>query len=104
MNVLNSLFLLTTESNQFDKVVNPIITLINNLVAPAMGIVTAIAALYCVILGAKLAKAEEPQEREKAKGALKNAVIGFLMIFILLFVLKAGTPIMNSWLANTVAK
>ena len=53
--------------------------------------------LYCVVLGVKFAKAEEPQEREKAKGALKNAVIGFVLIFILILALNLLMPSMISW-------
>lgn len=48
-------------------------------------------------LGAKLAKAEEPQDREKAKFSLKNALIGFVLIFVLLVVLKLGLPAMTTW-------
>ena len=53
--------------------------------------------LYCVILGVKYAKAEEPQDREKAKGALKNAVIGFVLIFILILALYLLMPAMIKW-------
>jgi len=64
---------------------------------PLLAIVGAVGALYCVILGVKYAKAEEPQEREKAKGALKNAVIGFVLIFILILALNLLMPIMINW-------
>lgn len=57
----------------------------------------ALGALYCVVLGVKYAKAEEPQEREKAKGALKNAVIGFILIFVLILALNLLLPIMINW-------
>ena len=50
--------------------------------------------------GVKFAKAEEPQDREKAKGALKNAIIGFGLIFVLLIVLKLLMPIMTNWVKN----
>ena len=81
----------------FQQVANPIITLIQSLLVPLLGIVGAAGSLYCVILGVKYAKAEEPQEREKAKGALKNAVIGFVLIFVLLVALKILTPELIKW-------
>ncbi|MBQ2829933.1 MAG: hypothetical protein IJF15_02790 [Oscillospiraceae bacterium] len=81
----------------FDTVVQPIITLINSLMGPLLGIVGALGSLYCVVLGVKYAKAEEPQEREKAKGSLKGAVIGFVLIFVLLLGLKLLTPQMVNW-------
>ena len=81
----------------FDSAVTPVINLLNNMLSPLLGLVGAVGAIYCVILGAKFAKAEEPQDREKAKGALKNAIIGFLLIFILLVVLKGMMPQMIKW-------
>ena len=60
-------------------------------------IVGAAGALYCVVLGVKFAKAEEPQDREKAKGALKIAIIGFVLIFVLILDLKLLMPIMVNW-------
>lgn len=75
----NLMFLATTGGtggaaggNPFEKVSQPIIQLLELAVTPALGIVGAIGAIYCIILGAKLAKAEEPQDREKAKNSLEN--------------------------------
>ena len=55
-------YLLT--ANPFETVSKPIISLLDMALVPAMGIVGALGAIYCIILGAKLAKAEEPQDRE----------------------------------------
>ena len=84
----------------FDAVTKPIVDLINSLMTPLLAIVGAVGSLYCVILGVKFAKAEEPQDREKAKSALKNAVIGFVLIFVLLLALKLLMPIMTNWVSN----
>ena len=81
----------------FDSVVAPVVELLNNILWPMIAIVGAAGAIYCVILGVKYARAEEPQDREKAKGALKNAIIGFGLIFVLLVVLKLLMPIMTNW-------
>ena len=81
----------------FTTVVAPIVSLLNSLMAPLLAIVGALGALYCVVLGVKYAKAEEPQEREKAKGALKNAVIGLILIFVLILALNLLLPIMINW-------
>jgi Na+-driven multidrug efflux pump len=99
MNMLTNLLL--ASSDPFATVTNPIVKLINQAVNPALALVGAIGAIYCIILGAKLAKAEEPQDREKAKQALKNALIGFLLIFILLVALKLGLPAMTKWYEST---
>ena len=81
----------------FDKVANPIISLIYSLLTPLLGIVGAAGTIYCVILGVKFAKAEEPQDREKAKGALKNAIIGFVLIFVLILALRLLMPSLITW-------
>lgn len=89
-------------ANPFETVSKPIIDLINMALTPALGLVGALGAIYCILLGAKLAKAEEPQDREKAKNALKNALIGFILIFVLLVVLKLGMGAMTTWMNSAV--
>ena len=84
----------------FDSVIAPIVSLLNSILTPMLAIVGAIGALYCVILGVKYAKAEEPQDREKAKGSLKNAIIGFVLIFVLILALKLLTPVMTQWVID----
>ncbi len=88
--------------NPFEKVSTPIIELLDMALTPALGIVGALGAIYCIILGAKLAKAEEPQDREKAKNSLKNAIIGFVLIFVLIVVLKLGMGAMTTWMTGAI--
>ena len=85
----------------FDTVTKPIVELINSLLSPILAIVGAVGTLYCVVLGVKYAKAEEPQDREKAKGHLKSAIIGFVLIFVLMLALKLSMPILQNWVTNT---
>lgn len=84
----------------FDTITKPIVELINSLLSPILAIVGAVGTLYCVVLGVKYAKAEEPQDREKAKGHLKSAIIGFVLIFVLMLALKLSMPILQNWVAN----
>ena len=84
----------------FDSITNPVVGLINSLLTPALAIVGAVGSLYCVVLGVKYAKAEEPQDREKAKGHLKSAIIGFVLIFVLMLALKLSMPILQDWVAT----
>ena len=83
-----------------EQTVQPIVDLIYSILGPVLAIVGAAGAVYCVVLGVKYAKAEEPQDREKAKQALKNAIIGFVLIFILIFALRQLMPIMKTWLSD----
>lgn len=81
----------------FEEAQAPIVELINAAVTPLLTVVTTLAAIYCILLGAKLAKAEEPQEREKAKAALRNAIVGFVLIFVLLVVLQVVKGPLTEW-------
>lgn len=86
-------------SNPFEEMLAPVVNLLNMAINPILTLVGALGAIYCIFLGIKLAKAEEPQDREKAKGALKNAIIGFILIFVLMLALKLGLPAMQAWMA-----
>ncbi|MCD8089614.1 MAG: pilin [Clostridiales bacterium] len=105
------LFLLTSttttttssSSNTFSTILGPIITLINTAVAPILTLVVAIGAIYCIFIGVKIAKAEEQQDREKAKQQLKNAIIGFLLIFVLIVALRLGLSPLQSWMNQFTA-
>ena len=89
-----------TKSNPFMEIADPIVKLIENLFAPAMAIVVAAGTLYCIVLGVKFAKAEEPQEHEKAKTHLKNAIIGFVLIFVLVVALRLSVEPLTTWMNN----
>ena len=83
----------------FADIAQPIVSLLNSLMEPLLLIVGALGSLYCVILGVKYAKAEEPQDREKAKGSLKNAVVGFVLI---LFVITVVVPIIDVYMGGFI--
>lgn len=102
--LMNTALLLSGSNvNPFETAAAPVIDLIKKAAGPAIGIVAALGVIYCIFLGVKLAKAEEQQDREKAKGALKNAIVGFLLIFVLIVVLMTGLPAMLEWM-NGAAK
>jgi heme O synthase-like polyprenyltransferase len=86
-------------ANPFQQIVAPIINLLNMVIGPALLVVGAVGAIWCILLGVKFAKAEEQQDRDKAKGALKNAIIGFVLIFVLLVVLRVAMPALANWAA-----
>ena len=85
-----------------ENVVTPVTDLIKSLMTPVVGLVVAVGMVYCVILGVKYAKCEEPQEREKAKGNLKNAIVGFVLIFVLMVLLKLLMPVLTTWANNNM--
>ncbi len=91
--------LLATGMSQGDleKIVKPILDVCDVLVPVLLGVVGSIGAIYCILLGVKYAKAEEPQDHDKAKKALKNAIIGFVLIFVLLAMLQVGLTVFEKW-------
>ncbi|MBQ6674744.1 MAG: hypothetical protein IJM75_01310 [Ruminococcus sp.] len=86
-----------------DSVTEPIIGLVERVLNVLIPLVAAVGGVYCVSLGLKYAKAEEPQEREKAKQHLKSAIIGFSLIFILVVVLRIASPLLTDWM-NSASK
>ena len=86
------------------EVVQPVTDLIRQISGPVLGIVAALGSVYCIILGVKFARAEEPQDREKAKAHLKNAIIGFVLIFVMLVVLSKLTPYLVDWVTKNQIK
>ena len=85
----------------FASVVKPIVSLLNTLIGPLLAVVGAVGTLYCVLLGVKFAKAEEPQDREKAKTHLKNAIIGLVLIFVLIVLLTLAMPVLTDWVKDS---
>ena len=83
-----------------NNVAAPIVALVNSVLRPALAVVTAIGTLYCVLLGVKFAKAEEPQDREKAKTHLKNAIVGFVLIFVLILALNLAKDPLIKWVVD----
>ena len=86
----------------FQAVLAPVLSLIESALVPIIGLVATLGTIYCVFLGVKLAKAEEPQDREKAKNALKNAIIGFVLIFVLIVILRMAIGPMMAWMQSNV--
>ena len=80
-----------------NSIIKPVITLCEQLIPILLTVVGAVGALWCILLGVKYAKADDPQEHEKAKKGLINAIVGFVLIFVLLIMLNIGTRVFTDW-------
>lgn len=89
--------------NEMKSIIQPVLQLCNSLVPIMLLIVGAVGALWCILLGVKYAKADDPQEHEKAKKGLVNAIVGFVLIFILLIMLNIGTNVLTEWWSGYVS-
>ncbi len=89
--------LLAIDASQVQYVLTPVFEIIETIVPLLLLLVGSIGAIWCIIIGVKFAKAEDPQEHEKAKKALINAIVGFLLIFVLLIMLKLALPVFTTY-------
>ena len=83
--------------NDLNSIIMPVLELCNTIVPIMLAVVGAVGALWCILLGVKYAKSDDPQEHEKAKKGLINAIIGFVLIFVLLIMLKIGAGVLTEW-------
>ena len=83
--------------NDMNSIIQPVLDVCKTLVPIMLTVVGAVGALWCILLGVKYAKADDPQEHEKAKKGLINAIIGFVLIFVLLIMLNIGTNVLTDW-------
>ena len=93
----------TQQGADLTAVVNPVVGLINSLINPLLLLVGAGGGVYAIILGVKYATAEEPQEREKRKQAIKTFLIGYVLIFVLMVVLKLSMNPLQQWMKNSTS-
>ena len=79
--------------SDLNSIIQPVLDICNTLVPIMLAVVGAVGALWCILLGVKYAKADDPQEHEKAKKGLVNAIVGF----VLLIMLNIGTSVLTDW-------
>ena len=89
--------ILAMSEKDLNQIVKPLLDVLGILVPVLLGVVGALGAVWVIFLGVKYAKAEEPQEHEKARNNLKNAIIGFVLIFVLLIALQIALGLFTNW-------
>ena len=95
-----NLITLAMSEKDLNKIVKPLTEVLGVLVPVLLTVVGAVGAIWVIFLGVKYARAEEPQEHEKARNSLKNAIIGFVLIFVLLVALQIGLLVFTDWYQN----
>ena len=66
--------------------------LIQVFIPVILTLVATVGFIWCIVLGVKFAKATDPQEHQQAKKSLINAIIGFVLIFMLMLILNIAFP------------
>ena len=71
----------------------PIVNFIESALLPIVVVLLAIAAIYAIILGVNMAKAESAEKREEAKKRIMNFIIGaavIIVVLVIIYVLAAN--------------
>ena len=92
--------ILAMSEKDLNQVVKPLLDVLGVVVPVLLGVVGAVGTIWVIFLGVKYARAEEPQEHEKAKSSLKHAIIGFVLIFVLLIAVQVGVSLFSNWYKN----
>jgi len=66
-----------------EKILVNLMDVIAKVMPAATAIIGALGLLYAIILGSKYASAGNPEELQKVKQQIKNAIIGIFLLFIL---------------------
>ena len=71
---------------------SPIYNAISLIAPAAIGVILLLTTFYGIILGVRLAKAEDKEQRVKVQKTLTNFLIGALIVIVLLLILFAIRP------------
>lgn len=85
-------FLLAIDEVQASEMVSPVMEIIQVFLPVILTLVATVGFIWCIVLGVKYAKSTDPQEHQQAKKSLMNAIIGFVLIFVLMLVLHIAFP------------
>ena len=88
----NLIYALAIDEVQATEMLSPVMELIQVFIPVILTLVATVGFIWCIVLGVKFAKAADPQEHQQAKKALINAILGFVLIFILMLVLNIAFP------------
>ena len=88
----NFIHALAIDEMQATEMISPAMELIQVFIPVILTLVANVGFIWCIVLGVKFAKATDPQEHQQAKKSLINAIIGFVLIFVLMLVLHIAFP------------
>ena len=89
-----------TDFNAYYNLILPILNQVNSYTGTLLLIVSSLGTIQCIFLGFRYAKAQEAEELETAKKNLKEFIIGFLIIFILIVAMRTGMPGLCKWMTE----
>jgi len=96
-NLFNAVLAATVTEKDLNGIVKPLTDVLGVVVPVLLGVVGSLGAIWVIFLSVKYAKAEDPQEHDKARASLKHAIIGFVLMFVLLIALHLAVNVFTSW-------
>ncbi len=97
--------LLEADAGQITKdTATAIINYVNIVVSALLGIVGAVAVVYAVLVGIKMARANNAEEREEAKKKVIYTVAGIAVTIALIVVINIISNKLPDWIGVTPAK
>lgn len=82
------------------KILNTFNSVLQNILSPIIGVMIAIGAVFAIFLGAKLAKANNAEEREEAKKRVIYTVIGIAIGVALIILFNLFATYSVEWLGD----
>ena len=79
---------------------NPLITVLQNIVLPVLIVVATAGVIYAIYLGVMMAKAEDESKREEAKKRIINVVIAIAVTIVLMILFYAHIKFLPDILIN----
>ena len=70
-----------------DEILQPVVDLLGKLLQPLLILVATAGIIYVIILGVNYSRAETSDKKDEAKKRIINAIVGFVITIVLLFLL-----------------
>lgn len=87
-------------TKQLTNIANEIFKYAGYVLIPVMIVVGVAGIFYSIYLGVNLAKADSADKRQEAKSRMVNAIIGFVVIFVLvllMYLFCANVDVLFGW-------
>ncbi len=92
------------KDSYYYKVIEPVVKVIDSLMIPIIICVGLGGAIFAIVLGVQMARAESTDKRDEVKKKLINAVIGIVVMLIILILMKlltANADAIARWIVDT---
>ena len=87
----------------YDTIFGEIFSSINNMMTVVLCLTAGVGAVWCGILYNRYSKEKKKKEKEEQKRILKNRILLFAMIFVMLAAIRIAMPYAAAWIGTKLA-